>query len=171
VHIKQWNAKEILLIFATLSSSSLNKLTRICSHTMEACTTLSQEIWSLSSLKSFTRSWCMTLMSFSCTFSAACRMRRHLPPVSLMGVSWPSPCNKLCRTMKTLILQLSTNSLVVRIVNIISIFIVNVIGIMRTIVTCGNCQNKSITYNPYMALSLTIESSLDKCLMHYLKED
>src|SRR3569833_1077023 len=45
------------------------------------------------------------------------------------------------------------------------------IGMQKTIVTCDSCKNKSITYNPFMTLSLAFESSLDKCIINYLKED
>jgi hypothetical protein len=45
------------------------------------------------------------------------------------------------------------------------------IGMQKTIVTCGKCQNRSITYNPFMTLSLAFESSLEKALAHFLKED
>lgn len=41
----------------------------------------------------------------------------------------------------------------------------------KTIVTCGNCANKSTTFNPFMTLSLAFESSLDKCIANFLKED
>jgi ubiquitin C-terminal hydrolase len=41
----------------------------------------------------------------------------------------------------------------------------------KTIVTCGKCNEKSITFNPFMTLSLAFESSLEKCLLNYLKED
>jgi ubiquitin C-terminal hydrolase len=41
----------------------------------------------------------------------------------------------------------------------------------KTVVTCGKCNNKSITYNPFMTLSLAFESSIDKCITHFLKED
>lgn len=41
----------------------------------------------------------------------------------------------------------------------------------KTIVTCGKCQAKSITYNPFMTLSLAFEGTLDKCIANFLKED
>ena len=41
----------------------------------------------------------------------------------------------------------------------------------KTIVTCGKCNCKSVTYNPFMTLSLAFESSLDKCIANFLKED
>ena len=41
----------------------------------------------------------------------------------------------------------------------------------KTIVTCGKCNNKSITFNPFMTLSLAFDASLDKCVANYLKED
>ena len=41
----------------------------------------------------------------------------------------------------------------------------------KTIVTCGKCNKPSITYNPFMTLSLAFETSLDKCISNYLKED
>ena len=41
----------------------------------------------------------------------------------------------------------------------------------KTIVTCGKCNSKSITYNPFMTLSLAFESTLDKCISNFLKED
>ena len=41
----------------------------------------------------------------------------------------------------------------------------------KTIVTCQNCGQKSTTYNPFMTLSLAFESSIDKCISTYLKED
>jgi ubiquitin C-terminal hydrolase len=44
-------------------------------------------------------------------------------------------------------------------------------GMQKTIVTCGKCNEKSITFNPFMTLSLAFESSLEKCLLNYLKED
>src|SRR3569833_2431991 len=45
------------------------------------------------------------------------------------------------------------------------------IGMQKTIVTCGSCNNKSVTFNPFMTLSLAFESSLDKCIANFLKED
>ena len=42
---------------------------------------------------------------------------------------------------------------------------------LKTIVTCGKCSFKSVTYNPFMTLSLAFESSLDKCITNFLKED
>ena len=41
----------------------------------------------------------------------------------------------------------------------------------KTIVTCGKCQKQSITFNPFMTLSLAFESSLDKSILGFLKED
>ncbi len=41
----------------------------------------------------------------------------------------------------------------------------------KTIVTCGKCNNKSITFNPFMTLSLAFDTSLEKCVANYLKED
>ncbi len=41
----------------------------------------------------------------------------------------------------------------------------------KTIVTCVKCSSKSITFNPFMTLSLACESTIDKCLSHFLKED
>lgn len=40
-----------------------------------------------------------------------------------------------------------------------------------TVVTCGKCSYKSITFNPFMILSLAFESTLDKCIQSFLKED
>lgn len=37
-------------------------------------------------------------------------------------------------------------------------------GIQKTVVTCGKCNQNSTTYNPFMTLSLTFESSLDRSL-------
>jgi ubiquitin carboxyl-terminal hydrolase 8 len=41
----------------------------------------------------------------------------------------------------------------------------------KTIVTCDHCGKPSITYNPFMTLSVAFESSLEKCISNYLKED
>lgn len=41
----------------------------------------------------------------------------------------------------------------------------------KTIVSCGNCGNRSSTYNPFMTLSLACESTLDKCIAGYFKDD
>lgn len=41
----------------------------------------------------------------------------------------------------------------------------------KTIVTCENCKEKSVTYNPFMTLSLAFESSLEKSIANFLKED
>ena len=41
----------------------------------------------------------------------------------------------------------------------------------QQVVTCGKCQNKSVTYTPFMSLSLAFEDSLDKAVTHFLKED
>ncbi len=41
----------------------------------------------------------------------------------------------------------------------------------KTIVTCAKCQFKSITYNPFMTLSLAFDTSLDRCIGNFLKED
>ena len=41
----------------------------------------------------------------------------------------------------------------------------------KTIVTCGKCNAKSVTYNPFMTLSLAMDSTLEKCIANYLKED
>lgn len=41
----------------------------------------------------------------------------------------------------------------------------------KTIVTCGKCNSKSVTYNPFMTLSLAFETTIEKCLTNYLKED
>ena len=57
------------------------------------------------------------------------------------------------------------------VVKIFSLFIIFTIGIQKTIVSCGKCTYKSVTYNPFMALSLAYESTLVKCLTTYLKED
>lgn len=40
----------------------------------------------------------------------------------------------------------------------------NKIGMQKTIVTCVKCNRTSVTYNPFMTLSLTCETSLDKCI-------
>jgi ubiquitin C-terminal hydrolase len=45
------------------------------------------------------------------------------------------------------------------------------VGMQKTVVTCGKCFGKSITYNPFMTLSLAFESTLDKCIGNFLKED
>lgn len=44
-------------------------------------------------------------------------------------------------------------------------------GLQKTIVICGRCNEKSITFNPFMTLSVAFESSLDKCIATFLKED
>lgn len=44
-------------------------------------------------------------------------------------------------------------------------------GMQRTIVTCGKCQRDSVTYNPFMTLSLTFESSIEKSLSGFLKAE
>ena len=41
----------------------------------------------------------------------------------------------------------------------------------KTIVTCGKCQAKSITFNPFMTLSVAFEPTLDKCIQNFLRED
>lgn len=41
----------------------------------------------------------------------------------------------------------------------------------KTIVICGKCHNQSNTYNPYMALSVQFECSLEKSLAAFVKED
>ena len=41
----------------------------------------------------------------------------------------------------------------------------------KTIVTCDSCKERSITYNPFMTLSLAFESSLEKSIINFLKED
>ena len=37
-------------------------------------------------------------------------------------------------------------------------------GIQKTVVTCKICKAPSITYNPFMTLSLAFETSLEKCI-------
>jgi ubiquitin C-terminal hydrolase len=41
----------------------------------------------------------------------------------------------------------------------------------KTIVTCGKCSKQSITFNPFMTLSLAYESNIEKCIANFLKED
>lgn len=42
---------------------------------------------------------------------------------------------------------------------------------LKTTVTCGKCNNNSITYNPFMTMSLAFENSLERCISNFLKED
>lgn len=42
---------------------------------------------------------------------------------------------------------------------------------LKTIVTCVKCDRKSITFNPFMTMSMAFENSLEKCLGNFLKED
>mmetsp|Transcript_42676 Transcript_42676/g.31215 ORF Transcript_42676/g.31215 Transcript_42676/m.31215 type:complete len:106 (+) Transcript_42676:326-643(+) len=44
-------------------------------------------------------------------------------------------------------------------------------GMLKTVVICDSCKEKSTTYNPFMTLSLAFDSSLDKCIANFLKED
>lgn len=41
----------------------------------------------------------------------------------------------------------------------------------KTIVTCGKCENMSTTFNPCMVLSLPFESSLEKSISGFLKDE
>ena len=40
----------------------------------------------------------------------------------------------------------------------------------KTIVTCGKCSQPSITYNPFMTLSVSVENNLEKCIANFLKD-
>lgn len=54
----------------------------------------------------------------------------------------------------------------------VDLIVINLtIGLQKTIVTCVKCERKSITYNPFMTLSMAFESSLDRCIVNFLKED
>lgn len=41
----------------------------------------------------------------------------------------------------------------------------------KTVVTCGKCAHKSVTYSPFMILSMAFEPTLDRCLQTFLQED
>ena len=41
----------------------------------------------------------------------------------------------------------------------------------KTIVTCAMCSHDSVTYNPFMTLSLTCEPRLERSLQNFLKDD
>ena len=53
----------------------------------------------------------------------------------------------------------------------VSIKYLNFLGMLKTIVTCAKCDRKSITFNPFMTMSMAFENSLDKCIVNFLKED
>lgn len=40
----------------------------------------------------------------------------------------------------------------------------------KTVVTCTKCSRMSITFNPFMTLSVAFESTLKKCIQGFLKE-
>lgn len=44
-------------------------------------------------------------------------------------------------------------------------------GMLKTIVTCAKCEKKSVTFNPFMTMSMAFENSLEKCIASFLKED
>ncbi len=44
-------------------------------------------------------------------------------------------------------------------------------GLLKTTVTCALCHQPSITYNPFMTISLAFDVSLDRCIENFLKED
>jgi ubiquitin C-terminal hydrolase len=44
-------------------------------------------------------------------------------------------------------------------------------GLLKTTVTCGACHFSSVTYGPYMTMSLAFETSLDACIRGFVKED
>jgi ubiquitin C-terminal hydrolase len=43
-------------------------------------------------------------------------------------------------------------------------------GMQKTVVTCSKCNRQSVTFNPFMTLSVAFESSLKKCIQGFLKE-
>jgi ubiquitin C-terminal hydrolase len=45
------------------------------------------------------------------------------------------------------------------------------IGMQKTVVVCGKCSHNSITYNPFMTLSVACESSLEGAIKTYLREE
>ena len=44
-------------------------------------------------------------------------------------------------------------------------------GLLKTTVTCGACNFSSVTYGPYMTMSLAFYTTLDGCIRRFLKED
>jgi ubiquitin C-terminal hydrolase len=42
---------------------------------------------------------------------------------------------------------------------------------LKTRVTCGKCEFKSETYTPFMTRSLALESTLEKCIANFVRED
>ena len=119
------------------------------------------------SLANFLLYFSMIATNFSCTSCPPSRMKRHLLP----------PWKPLMKKRQTLPSGKPLNSIIPpSSIELSQVFInfcyeVQCVGMVKTIVTCGKCHKQSITYNPFMTLSLAFESSLDKCLTNYLRED